>query len=888
MKTKRFLHLMILLAMFLSIAPFKAQAQSTPIPADMFQLPWEQGQSWVAFDGFDNGFKRPSTSPHNFKTGGAIDFAPRPNMVVGGDTSNDWVTAVAAGRVIEISFCHIKLDHGNGWISEYWHLDNLQVALGQNVSRNQRLAIIHNNKTQRVCVGNEFPGPHLHFVLRPKMQDFNLAGWAISFSAGLNKTTLTKNGQSVNRLQPILNIPNLQIVNRGLLNWDTNESGSVDPYRYERWNLPLTEQTDFTVTLTTPTSGLVPVIVLLNNAGVEITRANGVLNTSQPAGDYFIQIQADSGTGFYDVIATRNGSSTATPTVTVTPTIDLTQTTATPTIDLTQTTATPTIDLTQTTATPTVDLTQFPATATPTIDLTQTTATPTIDLTQTTATPTVDINPSTATVTPTIDLTQFPATVTPTIDLTQTTATPDLTQVALSFTPTVTVTPESTSTSIPTETAIATLTPFPTNTDVPTATPTVTETSTLIFTETPTFTSTPTLVPTIDLTQFPPTATVTSTVDVTQSPPTETPTPFATNTNTPIAVSPTVDVTQFPPTATQTVEVTQSPATATPTIDLTQSPATATATLLPTETPMSTVTSVPTITATAINTAIPTPSGPYVLTDVTQSPLILGDSTSVTVSLFNVPVSGYSSAEFTCTYNQSVIEANNIVVDNLFGADPASAIFGPQNGSFIVAIAGSNGNRASTNGVAFTFNITGIALGQSNVECTARVSSTGTLENISFIPDSVMVVNLATPTATPIPFATISGQVIANKPVTVQLFDLSDNLISSVNADANGLFNFTAPDGDYIIIALADGHLDAQGSISIVGGVNRVMQTVTLPAGDIDGNGVIDQFDALTIGMNYNLSLPAAADLNNDGVINVLDAELLALNYRLSGAVVWQ
>jgi hypothetical protein len=62
---------------------------------------------------------------------------------------------------------------------------------------------------------------------------------------------------------------------------------------------------------------------------------------------------------------------------------------------------------------------------------------------------------------------------------------------------------------------------------------------------------------------------------------------------------------------------------------------------------------------------------------------------------------------------------------------------------------------------------------------------------------------------------------------------------------------------------------------------------VTLPAGDIDGNNVIDQFDAMTIGMSYNGSDPAAADLNNDGVINVLDLELLAANYRLTGPIVW-
>jgi hypothetical protein len=66
------------------------------------------------------------------------------------------------------------------------------------------------------------------------------------------------------------------------------------------------------------------------------------------------------------------------------------------------------------------------------------------------------------------------------------------------------------------------------------------------------------------------------------------------------------------------------------------------------------------------------------------------------------------------------------------------------------------------------------------------------------------------------------------------------------------------------------------------------MPNVALLAGDIDGNDVIDQFDALTIGMSYNTDSPAAADLNNDGVINVLDLELLAGNYRATGPSLWQ
>jgi hypothetical protein len=81
--------------------------------------------------------------------------------------------------------------------------------------------------------------------------------------------------------------------------------------------------------------------------------------------------------------------------------------------------------------------------------------------------------------------------------------------------------------------------------------------------------------------------------------------------------------------------------------------------------------------------------------------------------------------------------------------------------------------------------------------------------------------------------------------------------------------------------------LSAQGSAVVTGGDTTTMPTVALPAGDIDGNSIIDQYDALTIGMNYNAAAPFAADLNSDGVINVLDLELLAANYRKSGAMLW-
>jgi len=359
-----------------------------------------------------------------------------------------------------------------------------------------------------------------------------------------------------------------------------------------------------------------------------------------------------------------------------------------------------------------------------------------------------------------------------------------------------------------------------------------------------------------------------------------------------------------------------------------------------------------------------------------------GETSLVTVSLNNVPAEGYTSAEFTCTYNSSLVEVSNITVTSLFGADAAVAINGPQNGMFIVAIAGSNGNKATTSGAAFTFDAKGLQAGQTTLDCTVKVSkgdnvlttisSTGASLTVTptIVTDTPTPTDTATPTSstptdtatptstgsvtptdtptstptgsltptdtptstptgsltptdtptstptgsltptdtatptesptptstftptpsptsTPLPNGTLTGQVLAGKPVTVSLYDATNTLVTSVTANLDGTFSLTAPAGTYSARATASGFLTAQGSIAIGAGSNSSLPTITLLAGDIDGNNVIDQFDALTIGMSYNTNTPAAADLNNDNTINVLDLELLAKNYRETGPLAW-
>jgi hypothetical protein len=259
--------------------------------------------------------------------------------------------------------------------------------------------------------------------------------------------------------------------------------------------------------------------------------------------------------------------------------------------------------------------------------------------------------------------------------------------------------------------------------------------------------------------------------------------------------------------------------------------------------------------------------------------ILVGGTSTGTVLLNNVPQGGYASAEFTCTFDPALISVSNIADAGLFGSDPAVAISGPANGSFVFAVAGTNGQRATADGAVFTFTVTALAAGQAEVDCVARVSAGGELLTIASTPATLGIT---------VPTGTLAGTVNATKTVTVTLYKQDTTVETTATADASGNFTMTAPAGTYTVVASAPGFLKAQGSPVLSAGATTTMQTISLLAGDIDGNDVIDQFDALTIGMNYNLAAPAAADLNNDGTINVLDLELLAANYHQSGALVWQ
>jgi len=97
----------------------------------------------------------------------------------------------------------------------------------------------------------------------------------------------------------------------------------------------------------------------------------------------------------------------------------------------------------------------------------------------------------------------------------------------------------------------------------------------------------------------------------------------------------------------------------------------------------------------------------------------------------------------------------------------------------------------------------------------------------------------------------------------------------TTRTNAIGHFEFSLPaDHRYRCLHVEHAmYLRGQGSLSAGNG-----KTLTLPAGDLNGDGLINIFDLTRVAANYGTQ-NVEADLNQDGVVNIFDLTLIAGNY---------
>ncbi|HET9908972.1 MAG TPA: NBR1-Ig-like domain-containing protein [Anaerolineales bacterium] len=892
----RAITLLVLLVSFLPASSVSAQPSTAP-PADFFQLPWDQGVAWVAIDGIDNGTKRPLSSSHHFSVGGAIDFAPRSNMVKGEDTSNFWTAAAGPGTVVGISRCHIIIDHRNGWITQYQFLANIQVQLGDQVERNQRLGIIADGVRNPFCPGSQDPNvPHLHFMLRPTIIGATFAGWTVNYLPVLSKTTFVKNGQAVGLFKPLLNVFDAPptatpTATQTLTTTPSAETPTATPSPTGVNSPTPTLFGPYVSTTVDPLSILINETALatvgLHNVPVEgytsaeftcsfsanVVEVSNITVSDLFGSDAAVAINGPQGNSFIVAIAGSNGNKATTSGIVFTFDVKGLQVGDT------------NLGCEARVSQGDNVLTQLPSART------------FLTVLSTEDTPTPNLTPGTPTVLPSAcDRAEFIADV-----------------------------------NVPPGTVISPATTFTKTWRLKNLGPCTWTTSySLVFFHG-------------DSMGAPSSMALTQSVEAGET------VDISINLTAPNAPGAHRGYWMFRnasginfgigPEANQPWFV-----------DINVSGPTLPPSLTPTPLPSSPT---PTITS-DVPTATLTPTSnfpPPVSETATATPIIPGDWLTFTNLLygfeFRYPPQGViadgrtdgfaridlpfeAGTNLREKYVEVIVQEDVVLCQSpLQTPNPGESVtingisFLKQTGSdagvghlhqwvaystlrdnvcvsldFILH--SLNPGNFATPPPEFDFAAESAVFEQivstytwlsSSPTATPTIEETVISESPTPTVTSTPVESptfVASPTATQTSGAVLTGQVIASKVVTVRLFDLDENFVAVVNAEPDGTFSFNLSAGTYTIIATANGFLRAEGQVTLTEGESLTMPVLNLLAGDIDDNGDIDQFDAMTIGMNYNSAFPEAADLNSDGVINVLDLELLARNYRATGPTPWE
>lgn len=106
----------------------------------------------------------------------------------------------------------------------------------------------------------------------------------------------------------------LVVTTREKISLGQTYAGNVSSVQYEKWPVSFGETSTFTITATTTSGDLVPLIVLQNANGTEVARGSGSLTSTQPSGNYYVIVRPQSGSGAYNLKVQSSGTLTDTPT----------------------------------------------------------------------------------------------------------------------------------------------------------------------------------------------------------------------------------------------------------------------------------------------------------------------------------------------------------------------------------------------------------------------------------------------------------------------------------------------------------------------------------------------------------------------------------------------
>lgn len=326
---------------------------------------------------------------------------------------------------------------------------------------------------------------------------------------------------------------------------------------------------------------------------------------------------------------------------------------------------------------------------------------------------------------------------------------------------------------------------------------------------------------------------------------------------------------------------------------------------VPPATPVSQVTQTPV----PPPTPQPPPSGPTLRAEISPANANPGETVNVALRLYNI--SNLYGLQAQCHVDPAILVGATRLSGDVFGSgnnryelDKGYQANGDWSvaATFLKPALPFNGS-----GTAFTLQYRVNGAGSTNIDCTAlAVDSSGnsvamgvvnnqfnatrlSVNNVSVDqPMTALVPIQSTALPTPEPLAgTISGTAVYQKHpdqqgITVRLF-AGETQLAELSTLADGTFAFTdVPSGSYSVVVSAPGHLSVQIPVVVSDNQGASTGVITLPAGDMDNNGIIDLQDAALLGANYDQPAPPApqpVDLDSNGTVSLPDLVLLGGNY---------
>jgi len=177
---------------------------------DYMQLPYPIGESWVISPAHVDNWDHPNGPRNSLDfSDGYWDYGDKPV------TS----TVVASGPGIARwgCPCYLEIDHGDGWVSSYYHMDpdHQLVENGEQVEANQPVGRYADTHAEATCCGGGSGYQHLHWSIWKKgeaipVEGLVLSGWTVhagnsNYDGNCNRSYFERDGEKRCPWDPVLN-----------------------------------------------------------------------------------------------------------------------------------------------------------------------------------------------------------------------------------------------------------------------------------------------------------------------------------------------------------------------------------------------------------------------------------------------------------------------------------------------------------------------------------------------------------------------------------------------------------------------------------------------------------------------------------------------------------